>query len=216
VVLVEGPALALVSSADTTIDPAKSLAGDPADRVTFDGVAPIAVAPVNPPLGHQAVMMMGGLVRSMQIAGALETMLDLVVEYAGQRVAFGRPISKFQAIQQSIATMACEVAAASTGAPSAVAALEDAGVLFPDDDALFLEITAAKVRCAEAAANASRIAHQVHGAIGVSAEHVLHRFTLRSLAWRDDFGDETYWAVELGRRVSALGSESLWPLLASR
>jgi acyl-CoA dehydrogenase len=174
------------------------------------------MARLDPLLDDDAVMRMGSLVRSMQIAGALETMLDLVVEYATQRVAFGRPISKFQAIQHSIATMACEVAAAASAAPSAAAAVDEAAGISGDDDGLFLEIAAAKVRCAEAAAVATRIAHQIHGAIGVSAEHILHRFTLRALAWRDDFGDESFWAVELGRRMGRLGGDELWPVLASR
>jgi alkylation response protein AidB-like acyl-CoA dehydrogenase len=143
-------------------------------------------------------------------------MLDLTVAYATEREAFGRPIAKFQAIQHTIAVMACEVAAAASSAPSAADAVDDAGGVLPDDDGQFLEIASAKVRCSEAAAVAAKVAHQVHGAIGVSAEHVLHRFTLRVLAWRDDFGDDSYWAVELGRRIAALGDEALWPLLASR
>jgi acyl-CoA dehydrogenase len=36
------------------------------------------------------------------------------------------------------------------------------------------------------------------------------------LAWRDDFGNESYWAVELGRKVAAAGADAFWPLLASR
>jgi acyl-CoA dehydrogenase len=45
---------------------------------------------------------------------------------------------------------------------------------------------------------------------------VLHRFTLRMLSWRDDFGNESYWAAELGRRVAARGADEFWPLVASR
>jgi hypothetical protein len=39
---------------------------------------------------------------------------------------------------------------------------------------------------------------------------------MRALAWRDDFGNESYWAVELGKRVAARGADELWPLVASR
>jgi len=84
------------------------------------------------------------------------------------------------------------------------------------DDAVFLEATAAKIRCAEAAEKGAAIAHQVHGAIGYTLEHILHRYTMRALAWRDDFGNESYWAVELGKRVAARGADELWPLVASR
>jgi acyl-CoA dehydrogenase len=56
----------------------------------------------------------------------------------------------------------------------------------------------------------------VHGAIGFTSEHILHRYSLRALAWRDDFGPESYWAVELGKVVANRGAEELWPLVASR
>jgi acyl-CoA dehydrogenase len=56
----------------------------------------------------------------------------------------------------------------------------------------------------------------VHGAIGFTIEHILHRYSLRALAWRDDFGSESYWAVELGKLVCNRGADELWPLVASR
>ena len=84
------------------------------------------------------------------------------------------------------------------------------------DDAVFLEAVAAKIRCSEAAEKGGAIAHQVHGAIGFTIEHILHRYSLRALSWRDDFGSESYWAVELGKRVAARGADELWPLVASR
>ncbi len=83
-------------------------------------------------------------------------------------------------------------------------------------DALFLEAAAAKIRCGEAAETGTAIAHQVHGAIGFTSEHILHRYTLRALGWRDDFGHESHWAVELGNLVASLGADELWPLVASR
>ena len=73
-----------------------------------------------------------------------------------------------------------------------------------------------KIRCAEAAEKGAAIAHQVHGAIGFTIEHILHRYSLRALAWRDDFGSESYWAVELGKLVANRGADELWPLVASR
>ena len=85
-----------------------------------------------------------------------------------------------------------------------------------NEDAVFLEAVAAKIRCAEAAERGGAIAHQVHGAIGFTMEHILHRYSLRALSWRDDFGSESYWAVELGKLVAARGADELWPLVASR
>jgi hypothetical protein len=44
----------------------------------------------------------------------------------------------------------------------------------------------------------------------------LHRYTLRLLGWRDDFGNESEWAAALGSMVAAAGAGEFWPLLASR
>jgi alkylation response protein AidB-like acyl-CoA dehydrogenase len=158
-------------------------------------------------------MLMGAAVRSIETAGALEAILELAVRYANERVAFERPIAKFQVIQHSLARLAGEVAAALIAAGSAADAIAQAESF---DDTIFLEVAAAKVRSAEAAQEVAAIAHQVHGAIGFTKEHILHRFTLRVLAWRDDFGNESHWAAALGNRLAARGAEGFWPLVASR
>ena len=121
----------------------------------------------------------------------------MTVRYANERVAFERPIAKFQAVQHNLARLAGEVAAAMTAAHSAADAIARGGAF---DDAIFLEAAAAKIRSAEAAQEGAAIAHQVHGAIGFTSEHILHRYTLRMLAWRDDFGNESYWAAALGNQ----------------
>ncbi len=86
----------------------------------------------------------------------------------------------------------------------------------PFDEAIFLEVAAAKIRVGEAAGEGAAIAHQVLGAIGFTQEHVLHRYTRRLWAWRDDFGNESAWAVKLGTLVAAKGADGLWPMLAAR
>jgi acyl-CoA dehydrogenase len=159
-------------------------------------------------------MLMGGVVRSLQIAGTLESMLDISVRYSNERVAFEKKISKFQAVQHNLAKLAGESAAALAAATSAADTIANNASF--NDDAVFLEAVAAKIRCSEAAEKGGAIAHQVHGAIGFTIEHILHRYSLRALSWRDDFGSESYWAVELGKRVAARGADELWPLVASR
>ena len=81
---------------------------------------------------------------------------------------------------------------------------------------MFLEAARRRSAVRNAAEKGGAIAHQVHGAIGFTIEHILHRYSLRALAWRDDFGSESYWAVELGKMVAARGADELWPLVASR
>jgi acyl-CoA dehydrogenase len=116
-------------------------------------------------------------------------------------------------VQQNLARLAGETAAAVAVSSSAADAIADTEQF---DDDVFLEAVSAKIRCAEAVAEGSAIAHQVFGAIGFTQEHVLHRFTLRMLAWRDDFGNESYWANELGKRAACRGADEFWPWVASR
>ena len=208
-----GFSVALVDAAKCRIESGLNLASDGSDTVTFDHVQPIAIRPAPKGFDQTSLMLMGAVARSLQIAGTLQSMLDISVRYANERVAFEKKISKFQAVQHNLARLAGETAAAMTAASSAGDTIANAAGF---DDAVFLEATAAKIRCAEAAEKGAAIAHQVHGAIGYTLEHILHRHTLRALAWRDDFGHESYWAVELGKRVAARGADELWPLVASR
>jgi acyl-CoA dehydrogenase len=208
-----GLSIALVEAAKCRIEAGLNLAGDGSDTVTFDHVEPLALKPAPHGFDQTSLMLIGAVARSLQIAGALESMLDISVRYSNERVAFEKKISKFQAVQHNLAKLAGETAAAMTAASSAADTIANSAGF---DDAVFLEATSAKIRCAEAAEKGAAIAHQVHGAIGYTLEHILHRYTLRALAWRDDFGHESYWAVELGKRVAARGADELWPLVASR
>jgi acyl-CoA dehydrogenase len=208
-----GFSVALVEATSCRIEAGLNLGGDSSDTVTFGQTAPIAVKPAPKGFDHASLLLMGAVVRSLQIAGALAEMLDISVRYSNERVAFEKKISKFQAVQHNLAKLAGESAAALAAATSAADTIANGA---PSADAAFLEAASAKIRCAEAAETGAAIAHQVHGAIGFTIEHILHRYSLRALAWRDDFGSESYWAVELGKRVAARGADELWPLVASR
>jgi acyl-CoA dehydrogenase len=205
--------IALVDVKDCRLTEGQNLAGDAADTVTFDRIKPTHTAPAPTGFDTTSLLLMGAAIRSVQTAGALEAILSLTVAYANERVAFERPIGKFQAVQQNLARLAGEVAAALAVSSSAADAIAQTDTF---DEAVFLEAASAEIRTAEAAAEGSAIAHQVFGAIGFTQEHILHRFTLRLLGWRDDFGNESYWAAELGRRVAARGADEFWPLVASR
>ena len=209
----KGAVIALVKTSDCHVSEGQNLAGDPAGTVTFERVKPVRSAPAPASFAPTGLLLMGAIVRSVQSAGAMEKILALSVGYANERIAFERPIGKFQAVQQNLARLAGETAAALAAAGSAADAIANSAV---DNDALFLEVASAKIRSGEAAAEGSAIAHQVHGAIGFTNEHVLHRFTLRLLSWRDDFGSESYWAAALGEMIAQRGSNNFWPLMASR
>ncbi len=209
----KGVSIALVDASACRIEAGVNLASDDSGTVTFNSVVPIAIAPAPKGFEQAQLMLMGAVARSLQIAGALESLLDISVRYSNERVAFEKKISKFQAVQHNLAKLAGESAAALAAATSAADAIAGGKT---SGDELFLEAVSAKVRCSEAAEKGAAIAHQVHGAIGFTIEHILHRYSLRALAWRDDFGNESYWAVELGKLVAARGADELWPLVASR
>lgn len=207
-----GARVALLESGRCTITAGRSLADDASDTVEARDAAVVAWAGADGP-GRDALLALGATARALQIAGALERMLEMTVRYAQERVAFEKPIAKFQAVQHHLARLAGEVAAALAVAESAADAMASPDT---DPDALLLEVASAKLRCGEAAEAAAAIAHQVHGAIGISSEHALHRYTMRALAWRDEFGDESHWARRLGELVARGSGESLWHRLAAR
>jgi acyl-CoA dehydrogenase len=199
-----------------------SIAGDALNTLSLEGVRPVAVKPAARGCNPEALLRMGAVVRALQMSGALEAILEIAVSYANERIAFARPIAKFQAVQHNLARLAGETAAAVAAAASAADSLANAGTpaagarKIDPEDAVLLEVAAAKIRVGEAAGVGAGIAHQVLGAIGFTREHVLHRFTQRLWAWRDDFDNESAWAVRLGTMIAAHGGDALWPLLASR
>jgi acyl-CoA dehydrogenase len=208
-----GLAVALVEASQARVADHEGIGGDPLNAVRLEGARPVAVKDAPAGLDEQALLLMGAAVRSMQMAGALEAILELSVAYANERVAFERPIAKFQAVQHNLARLAGETAVAIAAATSAADTIGSAKSF---DETVFLEAASAKIRVGEAATEGAAIAHQVLGAIGFTQEHTLHRFTRRLWGWRDDFGSESAWAVKLGNLVAAKGADGLWPMLAER
>jgi acyl-CoA dehydrogenase len=149
---------------------------------------------------------LGALCRSVQIAGAIESIVALTVEHANVREQFGRPIGSFQAVRQQIAVMAAHAAAACKAAEYAADRFGEYGGT--------IAIAAAKARTGEAAGKVAKVAHQVHGAIGITHEHALHQFTRRLWSWRDEYGAETYWQSVIGREIAGGGAENLWRFIA--
>lgn len=202
----EGPHVARLEPAGVEEVTARNMAGEPELKVTASrAVAIQEMAPAPEGLGPGEVLLTAACARAVMLAGAMDRVLDLTLEHARGRVQFGRPIGRFQAIQQQIAVMASEVAAVGVAADEAALRLERS------DGAL--DVAVAKARASEAAARVAKVAHQVHGAIGYTREHVLHRFTRRLWMWRDEYGDEAYWQGEVGRRALAAGGDGLWDLV---
>jgi acyl-CoA dehydrogenase len=200
-------------AAGVSITSGRNLAGEPRDTLVLEGVVPQAVVPA--PFDARALLCLAAILRSALMAGAIERTLALCVEYANLRVQFGRPIGKFQAVQQNIALLATQAAAARAAAEAGSEAIDEwfREVGEPVGELLTHSIAAAsaKIRTGEAAGQACAIAHQTFGAIGFTEEHELHHFTKRLWSWRDEFGNEAFWSRELGERLLAGDStQSLW------
>jgi acyl-CoA dehydrogenase len=198
------PVVAVVLASEFEIDHGFNLAGEPRDNLTFDVVLGPDQAGVAPDRASLELAARGALCRVILMAGCLERVLEMTVAYAGSRVQFGRPISKFQAVAQNLALLAEEVLQAQMAAELAVEALAGGDVV--------QEAGAAKTVAGASAGEGSRLAHQIHGAIGTTAEYDLQLFTRRLLAWRDEFGSERMWATKLGRTLLRAGEEGTWDL----
>jgi alkylation response protein AidB-like acyl-CoA dehydrogenase len=204
-----GHAVALVDAAGLNITQNTGLAGEPADTVSFDGATAMASKPA-PGLDLAALVRFGAAVRTQQMAGALEHILEQSVQWSLDRVQFGRPIAKFQAVQHNLAQLAGEVAAAGAAADAAAEAIAERGI---GGAGVASDVAVAKIRVGEAAGTGAAIAHQAHGAMGFTYEHSLHQSTRRLWAWREEFGNERAWARRLGRMVAAQGADQLWPFI---
>ena len=194
--------VALVAIGDCAINDGHNVAGEPRDEVVFTGKKSLQAATLPSPISAGALRALGAVMRSAQMAGALQSVLETSVQYACERVQFGRPIGRFQAVQQNLAVLAGQAAAATAAAEAAV----EVAARDLDSPA----VAAAKIRAGEAAGIGAAIAHQVHGAIGFTQEHRLHYATRRLWSWRDEFGNEAYWARRLGGAVAAAGADRLW------
>ncbi|WP_223184525.1 acyl-CoA dehydrogenase [Streptomyces sp. CBMA152] len=146
------------------------------------------------------------LARSALIAGAAERCLDLMVAHTTARTQFGRPLSRFQAVKQEEARLIEEAALVRAAVQAAAAPLDTGGA------ASHFAVAAAKTQASASAAEITRIAHQLHGAIGITRLHPLHLATTRLWSWRDEDGDETHWARRLARPLTAT---ALWPTLTT-
>ena len=182
-----------------TWSPGNTIAGEPSG--TLHEGERVAVACNEQPFELLA------LSRCSLAVGAMQRLLELVIEQVTMREQFGRPLARFQVIQHAVADMAAEVAVAGKA--------HDATLAFLNTSRQREEVAAAKARIGEATSLVTGSAHQLFGAMGFTHEHVLHHYTRRLWAWREEFGNERYWQEVLGRRICERGDDQLWPFLAS-
>jgi acyl-CoA dehydrogenase len=159
------------------------------------------------PLADGALAAFGAALHAALLAGAMQRVFDMTLQYANERSQFGKSIGKFQAIQHQISVMAEHVAAASIAAEAAF----QGEAMLPAP----LVSAIAKARTSEAAVLVASIAHAVHGAIGVTEEYELQLHTRRLHEWRMAHGSEAHWNPVIGRAVLASGLPCLTDFIRS-
>ena len=195
-----------VDPSDVKMSHGSNLAGEPLDSLEVDQILPETEFAKAPAGASKRLFLMGAALRSLMMAGALESSLQMSVQYAMERSQFGRPISKFQAIQHQLADLAGE-SAASTMAAHAVASAFD-----PLKET---DIAIGKARIGEAVSICTDIAHQVHGAMGYTMEHSLNHRTRRLWSWRDDYGSERFWQKQVGQAFLGTDADALWSTITN-
>ena len=139
---------------------------------------------------HHNVKELQACIYAAQLAGAMQAVFSRTLQYANDRIQFGRPIGKFQAIQHQLSVMAEHAFAARMAAQMGCRS----NTFMPDR----LCVAVAKARTSEAAVEVAALSHSIHGAIGFTQEFDLQLFTRRLHLWRQAGGSESYWHSVLG------------------
>jgi len=197
--------IALFDNRLATRSPEESLSPDGMTQFVFSGH--LAEQSARTDLTRRAFEAMILTVRAVQMAATMETALNLSIDYVSQREQFGRPLSKFQAIQHQLALAASECAAATMAATQAAS-----GIARNADDPAkaWHEAVIAKVQIGHSVEAVTVPFHQVHGAMGYTQEYDLHHYTRRLWAWRDALGNEHHWSKRLGEELSATSPDQIW------
>ena len=151
---------------------------------------PRAVLALDKPL--IAAIAGAAVLSAAQLGGLADGALELTRRYVRERHQFGAPLVKVPAVARGLAEMQVRVTEAAAGVDAGIAGLHGR-----DGDPVTAAI--AFTAAATAATAVARLAHQLHGAIGVTAEYPLHRWTTRMWAWRDWPRPQAEWADQLGR-----------------
>ncbi|CAG4894077.1 acyl-CoA dehydrogenase family protein [Paraburkholderia gardini] len=152
-----------------------------------------AAVPASLAANGEAVLLFSAAIHAAAIAGAMDRVFGMTLQYCNDRSQFGKSIGKFQAVQHQLSVMAQHVAAA--GIASELA-FSGEGIV-PGG----LATAIAKARTSMAVPLVASTAHALHGAIGVTAEYDLQLYTRRLHEWRMADGSEAFWNRMVGNAV---------------
>jgi len=151
-----------------------------------------------------------GLLWAAALTGVMRGAYNKTRDHVRVREQFGAPLIKISAVASAVATFKTQLLLAETAVAKAVDALDGA-----DGGADMASVASARIVAASGATEAARLAHQLHGAMGVTQEDGLHRLTTRLWAWQDAVTSERQWAILLGEAAIDGGEELVWSDLTS-
>ncbi|MDX2357075.1 acyl-CoA dehydrogenase family protein [Dietzia sp. PP-33] len=196
------------------------VATDRAQVAATDGTSAVPLGDLTPPddadwtavdaASVETAVLRGALARAVQCVGAAEGMLDAAIAHTTERTQFGRALARFQSVQNLVVDIAAETVLARAAVDQAVADALHTDLGGPLSG---FRVAVARSVVSQAVAVAVRNAHQVHGAIGTTHEHTLHRLTLPALQWRGEFGSAAFWEARLTDAALAGGMDGAWPMI---
>jgi len=143
----------------------------------------------------QEIIRRGAVAKCCELVGNIQQVLEMTVKYAGERRQFDRPIGSFQVIQHFCSDMATDV-------DGSRACTYQAAWMLSEGLPCTKEVAIAKAWTGEASRRIVTLAHQIHGAIGVTIDHDLQFYTKRAIAAEVTFGDADFYreivAQEMG------------------
>ncbi|MFF8958042.1 acyl-CoA dehydrogenase family protein [Streptomyces sp. NPDC014894] len=190
------PLLVDLGHSSATVRNVDNIAGEPRDTVVLAG-APVTAVEGAP--AYAEVRERLALLWSAAVLGAARGAYRLSRTYVSEREQFGAPLLRIPAVADGLARMRVQL----VQAEAALALARDGGPSGGRADI-------ARITTAAAATEIARTAHQLHGAMGITAEYPLHRLTRRLWAWRDAVDSERGWAESLGRRAAGAGETGVW------
>jgi len=176
----------------------KTIAGDKLCEVVFDQV-PVPKANILGRLNQgwsavQKTIQRAAVGKCCEMVGNIQRVLEMTVDYAKERKQFDHPIGSFQVIQHYCADMATDVDGARLSTYKAAWMLSEG---LPCTK----EVAIAKAWMGGACQRVFALAHQIHGAIGVTIEHDLHYYTRRAKAAELTFGDVDFYREIMAREM---------------
>ena len=134
---------------------------------------------------------------SAEAVGAMETMLNMTVEYLKTRVQFGRPIGDNQALQHRATEMFVALEQGRSLAMLAAMMVDE-----PDATERQRNMAMVKAGVGQAARFVSQNAVQLHGGIGMTEEYAVGHYFRRCMVIEHTFGDTAHYLSRLAEQVA--------------